>query len=64
MSKGVSFDTRLVLQAWRELRFFGGWGFEEPGDVLGVSVQTVRRDWNFAQAWLMRAMSAQGEATA
>jgi RNA polymerase sigma factor (TIGR02999 family) len=44
-----------------ELRFFGGLGIEEVGEVLGVSVQTVRRDWNFAQAWLMRAMSAQGE---
>src|SRR5215469_4399137 len=47
-----------------ELRFFGGLGIEETGEVLGVSVQTVRRDWNFAQAWLMRAMSAEGEALA
>ncbi len=39
-----------------ELRFFGGLSIEETGEVLGVSVQTVRRDWNFAQAWLMRAM--------
>lgn len=41
-----------------ELRFFGGLGMEETGEVLGVSVQTVRRDWNFAQAWLMREMRA------
>lgn len=39
-----------------ELRFFGGLGIEETGEVLGISVQTVRRDWNFAQAWLARAM--------
>jgi RNA polymerase sigma factor (TIGR02999 family) len=42
-----------------ELRFFVGLGIEETGEVLGVSVQTVRRDWNFAQAWLMRAMRPQ-----
>ena len=41
-----------------ELRFFGGLSIEETGEVLGISVQTVRRDWNFAQAWLARAMSA------
>jgi RNA polymerase sigma factor (sigma-70 family) len=41
-----------------ELRFFGGLSIEETGEVLEISVQTVRRDWNFAQAWLARAMSA------
>ena len=39
-----------------ELRFFGGLSIDETGEVLGVSVQTVRRDWNFAQAWLIREM--------
>jgi len=39
-----------------ELRFFGGLSVEETAEALGVSVQTVRRDWNFAQAWLARAM--------
>jgi RNA polymerase sigma factor (TIGR02999 family) len=39
-----------------ELRFFGGLSIEESAEVLGISVQTVRRDWNFAQAWLARAM--------
>jgi RNA polymerase sigma factor (TIGR02999 family) len=41
-----------------ELRFFGGLSIEETGEVLGISVQTVRRDWMFAQAWLARAMRA------
>ena len=40
-----------------ELRFFGGLSMEETADVLGISVQTVRRDWDFAQAWLARAIS-------
>ena len=39
-----------------ELRFFGGLSIEETAEVLGISVQTVRRDWNFAQAWLARAI--------
>jgi RNA polymerase sigma-70 factor (ECF subfamily) len=39
-----------------ELRFFGGLSIEETAEVLGISVQTVRRDWNFAQAWLSREM--------
>jgi RNA polymerase sigma factor (TIGR02999 family) len=43
-----------------ELRFFGGLGMEEIADVLGISVQTVRRDWNFAQAWLARTMRSGG----
>jgi RNA polymerase sigma factor (TIGR02999 family) len=39
-----------------ELRFFGGLTIEETAEVMAISVQTVRRDWNFAQAWLARAM--------
>jgi RNA polymerase sigma factor (TIGR02999 family) len=40
-----------------ELRFFGGLSMEETAEVMGISVQTVRRDWDFTQAWLSRAMS-------
>lgn len=39
-----------------ELRFFGGLSMEEAAEVMGISVQTVRRDWNFARVWLARAM--------
>ena len=35
-----------------ELKYFGGLGNEETAEVLGVSNATVRRDWNFAKAWL------------
>jgi RNA polymerase sigma-70 factor (ECF subfamily) len=35
-----------------ELRFFGGLSEEEVADVLNVAPRTVRRDWNFAKAWL------------
>jgi len=35
-----------------ELRFFGGLSVEETADALGVSPQTVMRDWKLARAWL------------
>jgi RNA polymerase sigma factor (TIGR02999 family) len=35
-----------------ELKFFGGLNEEEVASVLGTSVRTVRREWNFAKAWL------------
>jgi RNA polymerase sigma factor (TIGR02999 family) len=37
-----------------ELRFFGGLSVEETASVLGVSVDTVMRDWKLAKAWLQR----------
>jgi RNA polymerase sigma factor (TIGR02999 family) len=37
-----------------ELRFFGGLTVEETAVVVGVSPQTVMRDWKFARAWLAR----------
>jgi RNA polymerase sigma factor (TIGR02999 family) len=36
-----------------ELRFFGGLSVEEVADVLGVSPDTVARDWRLARAWLL-----------
>jgi DNA-directed RNA polymerase specialized sigma24 family protein len=35
-----------------ELRFFGGLTVEETAEVLAVSPKTVKRDWDFAKAWL------------
>jgi RNA polymerase sigma factor (TIGR02999 family) len=37
-----------------ELRFFGGLSAEETADVLGISVETVKRDWRVAKLWLAR----------
>ena len=37
-----------------ELRFFGGLTVEETAEVLGVSRDTVMRDWQFSKAWLRR----------
>lgn len=36
-----------------ELRYFGGLNVEETAEVLGVSADTVKRDWRMARAWLM-----------
>ena len=39
-----------------EMRFFGGLSVEETAAVLGVSPQTVLRDWRLSKAWLLREM--------
>lgn len=43
-----------------ELRFFGGYGDREVVEVLGVSLASVRRDWEFARAWLFDRMNGGG----
>jgi RNA polymerase sigma factor (TIGR02999 family) len=35
-----------------ELKYFGGLNYDEMAEVLKISVMTVRRDWEFAKAWL------------
>jgi len=40
-----------------ELRFFVGLTVEETAAALGVSVETVMRDWTLAKAWLLRELS-------
>mgnify|MGYP006267090599 CR=1 FL=1 len=39
-----------------ECRFFGGMSIEETGQALDISPATVKRDWNFARAWLYQQM--------
>jgi RNA polymerase sigma factor (sigma-70 family) len=36
-----------------ELRYFGGLTEEEIVRALDISPRTVRRDWDFAKAWLL-----------
>jgi RNA polymerase sigma factor (TIGR02999 family) len=36
-----------------EMRFFGGMTEQEIADVLGVSIPTVKREWEFARSWLL-----------
>ena len=35
-----------------ELKFFGGLPDVEVAKMLGVSLATIRRDWEFARIWL------------
>lgn len=43
-------DARKVQVV--EMRFFGGLGVKEVAEALGVSPDTVIRDWKLAKAWL------------
>jgi RNA polymerase sigma-70 factor, ECF subfamily len=40
-----------------ELRYFAGLSVEETAEVIGVSVETVARDWRMAKLWLLRDLS-------
>jgi len=44
-----------------ELRFFGGLTIEETAETLGISPDTVKRQWMVARAWLLRDL--EGETT-
>lgn len=48
----AQFDNRKSRVV--ELRFFGGFSVEETAEVLGVSPETVHRDWRLAKSWLRR----------
>jgi RNA polymerase sigma-70 factor (ECF subfamily) len=43
-----------------EMRFFGGLTVEETAAALGVSNDTVMRDWKLAKAWLAREITRTG----
>jgi RNA polymerase sigma factor (TIGR02999 family) len=40
-----------------ELRFFGGLTVDETAEVLGLSRDTILRDWKLAKAWLHRTLA-------
>ena len=39
-----------------EMRFFGGLTLDETADALGVSIDTVKRDWRLAKLWLLKTL--------
>jgi RNA polymerase sigma-70 factor, ECF subfamily len=55
----ATFDERKARVV--EMRYFGGLSVDETAKVLGVSPQTVMRDWKLAKVWLLREMK-RGEA--
>ena len=60
----VALDDALELLAQQderkvrvvELRFFGGLTNDESAAALGISSDTVTRDWQMAKLWLRRAL--------
>ena len=48
--------ARIVI-----LRFFGGMSIDEIAARLDVSPRTVKRDWNYAQAWLKAEVKARSD---
>lgn len=42
-----------------ELRFFTGLDERETAEALAISVSTVKRDWQFAKAWLFNELGSQ-----
>ena len=40
-----------------ELKYFGGMNHDEIAEVLSISAVTVRRDWEFAKAWLHKELT-------
>ena len=44
-----------------ELRYFVGLSIDETADVLGVSADTVKRDWRMARAWLFAQLAGEGD---
>ena len=44
-----------------ELRYFGGLSIEETAEALGVSLDTAKRDWRMARAWLLAELSSKQE---
>jgi len=55
LTRLAAFDPRKSQIA--ELRFFGGLSLAETGELLGISLATVERDWQAARAWLFKALS-------
>ena len=53
----AKFDSRKAQVV--EMRYFGGLTSEEAASVLGISPQSVNRDWSLAKAWLVREMTRQ-----
>ena len=50
-------DTNRRKSRVVELRFFGGFSVDEVAGILGVSQQTVLRDWRLAKVWLQRELN-------
>jgi RNA polymerase sigma factor (TIGR02999 family) len=62
MEKLEKIDDRLSRVV--QLRFFAGLSVEQVAELMETSERTVKRDWNFARAWLHKEMVGAGGAGA
>jgi RNA polymerase sigma factor (TIGR02999 family) len=46
-----------------ELRYFGGLNIEETAEALGVSMDTAKRDWRMARAWLIAELTSKQDSS-
>ena len=46
-----------------EMRYFGGLSIAETAEALDISVATVKRDWEVAKLWLMKALRDHDDAS-
>jgi RNA polymerase sigma factor (TIGR02999 family) len=56
LQKLEQFDKRKSQVA--TMRFFAGLSVAETAEALGISTETVTRDWRLARAWLRNALNA------
>jgi RNA polymerase sigma factor (TIGR02999 family) len=54
LSRLAELDERAAQVV--ELRYFAGTTEQETADTLAISINTVKRDWDFARAWLYKAL--------
>jgi RNA polymerase sigma-70 factor (ECF subfamily) len=50
LSRLAGVDARAARVV--ELRFFTGLNEQEAAEALGISISTLKRDWDYARAWL------------
>ncbi len=41
-----------------ELRYFGGMTEKEAAEALDISISTIKREWEFARAWLYKRLKS------
>lgn len=56
MTKLAALDPRKSRTV--EMRFFGGMSIDDTAAALGVAPATVKRDWDFARAWIFRELAS------
>jgi DNA-directed RNA polymerase specialized sigma24 family protein len=64
LDEALSRLERIDSRASRvvELRYFTGLSEREAAEALGIGLSTLKRDWDFAKAWLLDQLSVPSHA--